>query len=122
MWNSKRQAWPHFGLEEKWPDFDFTVVNAFFSKIAFFSDEKMAIFKYVFNWLSLHVIIGFQLFVYPLYFWKKSLKMEKIHIFEKISISSRDIHLNYIFRNRSRRAKIGFFYLDTLSFNSFQTT
>ena len=54
--------------------------------------------------------------------FEKSLKMAKIHIFEKISISSRDIHLNYIFRNRSRRAKIGFFYLDTLSFNSFQTT
>ena len=40
MWNSKRQAWPHFGLEKKWPVFDFTVVNAFFSKIAFFLMRK----------------------------------------------------------------------------------
>ena len=82
----------------------------------------------IFAWWENMFLIGFyfmlSLFVFPIFFFENVLKW-KIHIFEKISIFSRDIHSNYIFRNGSRRAPTELklaFYLDTLSFNSFQTT
>lgn len=102
--------------------FSITMSLMFFQKLHFFLMRK---------WPFLNMfLIGFHCMLslvssclsFLSIFEKNVSKWKKIHIFEKISISSRDIHLNYIFRNRSRRAKIGFFYLDTLSFNSFQTT